>query len=91
MSDGSEQDGPKRDDFVEIDADELSPDALRGLIEEFVSREGTDYGRVERSFEEKCEDVARQLRTGDACIVFDTKLERVNLVLARDLATSAGE
>jgi uncharacterized protein YheU (UPF0270 family) len=85
MADASDEAGPKREDFVEIDPEELSPEARRGLIEEFVSREGTDYGRVERDFEEKCSDVARQLRTGEACVVFDKKREQVNLVLARDL------
>lgn len=27
--------------------DQLSAEALRGLIEEFVTRDGTDYGEVE--------------------------------------------
>ena len=27
----------------------LSPEALRGVIEEFISREGTDYGEIEAS------------------------------------------
>lgn len=88
MSDAGEQQTREGDDFVEIDIADLSPDALRGLVEEFVSREGTDYGRVERGFEEKCADVARQLETGGASIVFDRKLEQVNIVLSRDLATS---
>jgi uncharacterized protein YheU (UPF0270 family) len=34
---------------VELDPDQLSPTALRGLIEEFVLREGTDYGDPERA------------------------------------------
>ena len=29
---------------VELDVDQLSPEALRGLVEEFVTREGTEYG-----------------------------------------------
>ena len=33
---------------VELSSADLSPEALRGLVEEFVSREGTDYGHVDR-------------------------------------------
>ncbi len=29
---------------VELSPDDLSPEALRGLVEEFVTRDGTDYG-----------------------------------------------
>ncbi len=88
MDDESRRTGPQRSDFLEVDAESLSPEALRGLIEEFVSREGTDYGRVERDFDEKCADVARQLAIGEARIVFDTQREQVNIVLARDLEIS---
>jgi len=88
MMDARDPASPKREDFVEIDAEDLSPEALRGLIEEFVSREGTDYGRVEREFDDKCADVARQLQTGEARIVFDVQGERVNIVLAREFSSS---
>jgi uncharacterized protein YheU (UPF0270 family) len=67
--------------FVEVDPRELSPDALRGLIEEFVTREGTDYGLREKDLDEKVEDVERQLFTGEARIVYDLVDERANIVL----------
>lgn len=65
---------------VEIPPDQLSPEALRGLVEEFVSRDGTDYGAVERSLEQKVRDVLRQLERGEARIVFDPETESVNVV-----------
>ncbi len=65
---------------VEIDWSALSNDALRGLVEAFVNREGTDYGAVERSFEEKVEEVLRQLRRGEAKIVFDLESNSPNIV-----------
>ena len=34
---------------MQIPHDQLSPQALRGLIEEFVTRDGTDYGTTEAS------------------------------------------
>jgi len=70
--------------FVPVDYRDLSPEALRGLIEEFVSREGTDYGLRERSFEDKVRDVVRQLESGDARIVYDQLDERANIVRARN-------
>jgi uncharacterized protein YheU (UPF0270 family) len=66
---------------IVIPVDSLSADALRGLIESFVLREGTDYGEVERSHEQKITDVRRQLERGEARIEFDPKTESVNLVL----------
>ena len=69
--------------FVPVDYRHLSPEALRGLMEEFVSREGTDYGLRERSFEDKVRDVERQLESGEARIVYDLVDERANIVRVR--------
>lgn len=69
--------------FVPVDYRSLSPEALRGVVEEFVSREGTDYGLEERSFEAKVRDVERQLESGEARIVYDLLDERANIVRVR--------
>jgi uncharacterized protein YheU (UPF0270 family) len=66
-----------------VPAKALSPDALRGLVEEFVTRDGTDYGTRERTLEEKVRDVLRQLERGEARIVFDPASRSVNIVPAR--------
>ncbi len=71
--------------MIELSPDQLSPEALRGLVEEFVSRDGTDYGAVERSFEEKIARVTAQLASGEARLVFDPETETANIVAARDL------
>jgi hypothetical protein len=68
--------------FVHVDYRSLSADALRGLVEEFVSREGTDYGEREKSFEDKVRDVERQLESGEALILFDLVEECANIVPA---------
>ena len=70
---------------VEIPRDDLSPEALRGLIEEFVMRDGTDYGDVERSVDEKIAQVAAQLASGEARIVFDLEAETTSIVTQRGL------
>ena len=71
---------------TELPAENLSPAALRGLVEEFVTRDGTDYGDVERSVEEKVRDVLRQLERGEVRIVFDAESETANIVPAADRA-----
>jgi len=70
---------------VEISPEELSAEALQGLVEEFVTRAGTDYGAVERSVEEKIAEVLAQLASGEARLVFDPETETANVVVARDL------
>ena len=67
---------------MEIPYRELSEAALRGVVESFVLREGTDYGDHEFSFEEKIGAVKRQLDRGEAVIVFDPDTETVSIVVA---------
>jgi uncharacterized protein YheU (UPF0270 family) len=57
-------------------------------VVEFVTRDGTDYGAVEKSEEEKLARVMAQLDSGEACVVFDPETETANIVLTRDLEKS---
>jgi uncharacterized protein YheU (UPF0270 family) len=54
---------------------------LRGVVESFVLREGTDYGEREFSLDQKVEHVLRQLRRGEARIMFDPATETVGIVV----------
>jgi len=56
---------------LEIPHRQLSAEALRGVIESFVLREGTDYGEREVSLEAKIAQVLRQLQRGEARILYD--------------------
>lgn len=58
---------------------ELSADALRGVIESFVLREGTDYGQHEFSLDQKVAHVLKQLERGEAKIVFDPDSESIDI------------
>ncbi len=68
---------------VEVPPTALSREALRALIEEFVTRDGTDYGAVERSLDAKVADVYHQLERGEVRVVFDPETETTTLVLSR--------
>jgi uncharacterized protein len=49
----------------------LSPEALQNLLEEFVTREGTDYGSHVYSLADKVQHVRRQIESGRAVILYD--------------------
>jgi uncharacterized protein YheU (UPF0270 family) len=70
----------ERRDPIEIPHTELSPEALAGVVESFVLREGTDYGDREHSLAEKVAHVMRQLERGEAQIIFDPNTETVDIV-----------
>jgi uncharacterized protein YheU (UPF0270 family) len=75
---------------VVIPHTELSADALQGVIEAFVLREGTDYGDREFSLAEKVLHVRRQLERRDAQIVFDPVTETVAIVTRQDRGLTRG-
>jgi uncharacterized protein YheU (UPF0270 family) len=49
----------------------LSADALRGVLEAFVTREGTDYGMQDVPLATKVHQVQHQLDAGTAVLVYD--------------------
>ncbi len=57
----------------------LSEEALRAIIEEYITREGTEYGVKEYTFEQKIEQIRQQLLQGEIKINFDTETETCNL------------
>jgi len=63
-----------------IPFERISSEALQGLIEEFITREGTDYGWEEVALATKVEQVKQQLRRGDVVIAFDPARESVSLL-----------
>ncbi len=62
-----------------IPHDNLTEEALYGLIEEFVTREGTDTGYTDGSLEENVEMVRRQLKRGDVLILYDGDTQTANI------------
>ena len=67
-----------------IPVKKLSSKALRGVIEEFISRSGTDYGAVEASMETKFRQAKRNLENGSAVLLYDDETETTNILLADD-------
>ena len=66
---------------MEIPADRLPLHILDAVIEEFVTREGTDYGHSNHSLPQKVEQVRVALHKKEAVIVFDEESGSCNIVL----------
>ena len=63
-------------DAMRIPHTQLSPAALRAVVEDFVTRDGTDHSSVER----RIEAVLRQLDAGRVELHFDVEAETCNIV-----------
>ncbi len=66
--------------MIEIPASSLAAETLRAIIENFIVREGTDYGDAEYSLDNKVDQVRRQLDRGDVLLMWDEVLESCNLI-----------
>lgn len=75
--------GDDEDRQVEVPHARLDPAVLRRLVEEFVTRDGTDYGEVERTLAEKVARVMQQLESGEAAIVVDAARDTIDIVVRR--------
>lgn len=65
-----------------IPYEKLSQDALDGLIQEFVTRDGTEFSEVDR----KIEQVYRGLQAERLVVVFDPEEGSCNIVRVEDLS-----
>lgn len=71
---------------------QLAPDTLNALLEEYITREGTDYGEIEVTLEAKLAQLHAALRRKEVYIVFDPQQQSTSIVSAQDLDkfTAAG-
>lgn len=58
----------------------ISADTLNAIIEDFVLREGTEYGLEDISKEDKIAQVKHLLNTGNAVLVYSELHESVNIL-----------
>jgi uncharacterized protein YheU (UPF0270 family) len=68
---------------MEIPFTALSSDTLEAIIEEFITREGTDYGEREYSLAAKVEQVKQQLQRGEVIINYDAETQTCHLAPRR--------
>lgn len=66
-----------------IPYDMLEQDTLQNLVEEFVSRDGTDNG-YDETLSQKVEQVLRGLRCGELVLVFDHESQTANILTKKE-------
>jgi uncharacterized protein YheU (UPF0270 family) len=64
----------------EIPVDRVSPETLRNLISEFVTREWEELGDASFTLDQKIEQVRQQLKDRKAKLVFDMTTNTCNIV-----------
>ncbi len=65
---------------VDVPYQNINPETLRNMIEEFVSRDGSDWGDAGGAMEVKIEQVIRQFKDGKVKVVFDLRSQTANIV-----------
>ncbi len=63
-----------------IPLDQISQETLSAIIEDFILREGTEYGAIAISKEAKIAQVKQQLDQGSAVLVYSELYETVNIL-----------
>jgi uncharacterized protein YheU (UPF0270 family) len=62
----------------------LDAQTLQRLLEDFATRDGTDYGETELSLAARVELIHQQVKRGEAKLVFFPQDESLQIVSARE-------
>ena len=65
---------------IQIPMDALEETTLLRMLQDFVTRDGTDYGRVETALDTKVQQVLFALKKGHAVIVYDESSESFTIL-----------
>ncbi|WP_262500997.1 YheU family protein [Pseudohalioglobus sediminis] len=68
--------------YIQVPVARLEPAALQNLLEEYASRDGTDYGELELTLAEKVGNLRRQLQTMELCLLYHLETEEWDLLPA---------
>ncbi len=72
------------DRLIEVPWDAIDPETLHRLVEEFVTREGTDYGQEEYALDTKVRQILNGLKRRQWLIVVDTDMENTHIIDAAE-------
>lgn len=72
--------------MVVIPYQQLATDTLQSLLEEYATRDGTDYGDLEKSLQQKVDQLNAQLLRKDILIVYDLAAETANILTRQQFA-----
>lgn len=74
-----------------IPQDQLQPETLHALVEEFVTREGAIHGHTDVPIESQTASLVRQIRSGTAVILYDEESESCSIVGREDVPAGRGD
>jgi uncharacterized protein YheU (UPF0270 family) len=74
-----------------IPLEQLTTETLSAIIENFVLREGTEYGSEDVSLNDKITQVHQQLKQGTAILVYSELHETVNILPTDQFVEDAEE
>jgi len=63
-----------------IPPEQLTREVLIGIVESYITREGTDYGEHELDLDSKVKRLLPQVLKGEVLIMYDEESQSVNLV-----------
>jgi hypothetical protein len=70
--------------MVIIPFETIEQDTLLNVLAELVTRDGTDYGSVEYSTDQKIKQILLQLKQGVVCLCYDPETESCNVLGTAD-------
>ena len=73
----------QQEEGLDIPYQQIDPETLRRMIQEFVSRDGADWGDVGCTLDDKVDQVLQQLRNNQVKVVFDLRSQTANIVVCR--------
>ena len=73
--------GDSQEEGVEIPYEQINPETLEHMIQEFVTRDGADWGDAGCTLEDKVGQVFGQLRARKIKVVFDLRAQAANIVV----------
>jgi uncharacterized protein YheU (UPF0270 family) len=73
-------------EFIRVPPERLQAKTLRALLEEFASRDGTDYGEIEFTLEQKVAQLRSRLEREELQLLYDTAGEHWDLVSCEQAA-----
>ena len=71
-------------EFLQIPPEKLEDATLSAVLQDYVNREGTDYGMHELSLQDKVRRLRRQLDSGELKLLYDMESEEWDLLPAAD-------
>ncbi|WOJ94019.1 YheU family protein [Congregibacter variabilis] len=77
--------------LVRVPLERVPQEQLEALLEEYASRDGTDYGSEETSLSDRVTQLQSQLRSAKLQLLFDVDSQQWDIVSAEDAQRLLGD